>query len=397
MTVMTAHVSSVARSRSLFAGVAALGLCVVGGALDRDQFFRSYLLAYLFWVGVALGCLAILMIQHITGGAWGVLIRRVLEAGTRTLPWLALLFVPVAAGMQSLYLWARPDVMAADELLRHKAAYLNAPFFLARAALYFACWFVLAWWLNRMSEQMDRSPNARLTRRLVLFSAGGLLVFVLTMTFASVDWIMSLEPHWTSTIYGPLTMAGQAVSAFCFAIIVTALASRSAPAARSDELRRALTPDLVHDLGKLLFAFVMVWAYFALSQFLIIWSANLPEEIPWYLRRTRGGWQWVGLAIILLHFALPFGLLLMRRVKRSSDRLVRVTMLILVMRAVDSWWTISPAFDTTGLRPHWLDLAAMAGVGGLWIHLFLRQLDKMPLLPANDPQLVEALAHGSHD
>ena len=250
---------------------------------------------------------------------------------------------------------------------------------------------MLAWRLSRLSSEQDRTGDERLIRRLVLVSAVGLLVFVLTMTFASVDWVMSLEPRWSSTIFGPLLISGQAVCAFSFVVAMLAVLAHAAP---SSALAEAATPGRMHDLGKLLFAFVMVWAYFALSQFLIIWSGNLPEEIPWYLRRTRGGWQWVALAVIVLHFALPFGLLLMRRVKRDARRLLRVALLVLAMRLVDTWWMIAPAFGGDGLAFHWMDAAAAAGVGGLWVHLFCRQLARMPLLPARDPVLLETLSHG---
>ena len=380
---------------ALYAGVAALALCAAGAAIDVDQFFRSWLTAFVFWAGIPLGCLAILMIQHVTGGVWGAVIRRGLEAGARTIPWMALAFLPLVFGMKSLYPWARPEVVAADALLRHKAPYLNVTFFLIRAAFYFAVWWLLAWRLSRMSQEQDRGGGAGLVRRMVLFSSGGLLAFVLTMTFASVDWVMSLEPRWVSTIYGPLLMAGQAVAAFCFAILVTVRVSRARDAEGRD-LAAALTPDVLHDLGKLLFAFVMVWAYFALSQFLIIWSANLPEEIPWYLRRLEGGWQWVGLAVILLHFGVPFGLLLMRRVKRSADRLVRVLLLVLVMRVVDTWWMVAPAFGGGTVRLHWMDPLALIGMGGLFVHLFQRQLARMPLLPLNDPQIPAAAGEAAH-
>jgi len=375
------------RVRSLWVGLAGLALCAAGAVLSLEQFFRAYLFAYLFWLGVALGCLAIVMIHHVTGGAWGLVIRRLLESGTRTIPVMALLFIPLVFGLETLYLWARPEEVAADELLLHKASYLNKPFFLLRAAAYFAVWIALAHQLNKWSRQQDATGDERLVRRFQVLSAAGLLLFVLTMSFASVDWIMSLEPHWFSTIFGVLIMAGQAVSAFCFVIAVAILLSRTGALS-------VLTPAHLHDLGKLLFAFVMVWAYFALSQFLIIWSANLPEEIPWYLKRMTGGWEWVGLAIILMHFALPFLVLLSRGVKRNANRLARVALLVFLMRVVDLYWMMAPAYEEGRLRLHWIDLAAVIGVGGVWVHLFLRQLGKMPLLPQRDPYLEEALGHG---
>ncbi|HET6372603.1 MAG TPA: hypothetical protein VFG76_04815 [Candidatus Polarisedimenticolia bacterium] len=373
------------RGKTLAVGLFGLGLTAIGAVFGPDQFFRSYLFAYMFWLGVALGCLAIVMIQHLTGGAWGLITRRILESGARTLPMMALLFVPVVVGLSSLYMWARDDEVARDEILRHKAPYLNIGFFLARAAVYFAVWSTLALVLSRWSRAQDETGDARLVRKFQMLSAGGLLLFVLTMTFASVDWVMSLEPHWFSTIYGVLLMAGQAVSALCFAIAMVILLSRHKP------LSEVVTAGHLHDLGKLLFAFVMVWAYFALSQFLIIWSGNLPEEIPWYLRRMRGGWEWLGLAIILLHFVLPFLLLLPRRVKRSPTGLLRVALLVFLMRLVDLYWMMAPAHETGGWRAHWMDLSAPIGVGGIWLFLFLRQVERFPLLPLRDPSLGEAL------
>ena len=372
--------------RALAVGIGATGACALGAIMSPDQFFRSYLFAYIFWLGVSLGCLAILMIQHVSGGAWGLVIRRLLESGTRTIPFMALMFVPLIGGLRSLYPWARPEAVAADALLQHKQPYLNVTFMLIRAAVYFGIWMLLAFLLNRWSRAQDETRDETLPRRLQLLSSGGLILFVLTMTFASVDWVMSLEPQWFSTIYGALLMAGQVVSAFCVIIAVAILLSRAKP------LSDVVTPAILHDLGKLLFTFVMIWAYFALSQFLIIWSGNLPEEIPWYLRRMNGGWEWVGLSIILLHFSLPFVLLLLRSVKRNAGRLVRVAMLILVMRLVDLYWMMAPASGGV-LGVHWMDLAAVLGLGGLWTWAFLRQLGRTPLLPFGDPYLKEAMEH----
>ena len=376
------------RRIALTCGIAGALLCAAGAAMSPGRFFHAYLFAWVFWVGVPLGCLAILMIQHVTGGAWGLVIRRLLESGTRTLPVMGVLFVPLAFALPTIYLWARPEVIAQDALLQQKAPYLNIPFFLARTAAYFVVWCGLSHILNRWSRMQDETGDPRVTRKLQLTSAGGMLAFVLTMTFAAVDWVMSLEPHWFSTIYPLLMMAGQAVSAFCFIIAAAVLLSRFEP------LSRAISPAHLHDLGKLLFTFVMVWAYFALSQFLIIWSANLPEEIPWYLRRLKGGWEWIGVTIILLHFALPFGLLLMRRIKRTGKLLMRVAIMIFVMRLVDLYWMMAPGFEQGAMTAHWIDLAAAVGMGGLWVFLFASQLTRLPLLPLRDPFLAEALSHG---
>jgi hypothetical protein len=365
-------------------GVAALLLCGIGTIVDPTQFFRSYLVAYLFWIGIALGCMGILMIQHITGGAWGAMIRRPLESGARTLPLLAILFLPILLGLEALYEWARPEHVAHDPVLQHKSLYLNAPFFAVRAALYFAAWIAVSTFLRRWSLEQDETVGDGPALRLEMLSRGGLLLYGLTMTFAAVDWAMSLEPHWFSTIYGILFAGGQVLSAFAFVIPVAALL------AAEPSLAEVMTAGRFHDLGKLLLAFIMLWAYFALSQFLIIWSGNLPEENVWYLARLRGGWQWVGAALIAFHFVLPFVVLLSRDVKRGARRLAVVATVLLGFRYLDLFWLIAPAFSPGALSLHWLDPAALFGLGGIWLWVYIRQLRGHPLVPLRDPALLEA-------
>ena len=379
--------------RSLIIGLAAAALCVVGAFLDPPQFFRSYLTGYLLWMGISLGCLAILMLQHLSGGVWGFVIRRLLEAATRVFPLLALLFVPLLFGLHQLYPWADPARVAHDSLLQHKAAYLNVPGFVGRAIFYFAAWCGAAYLLSRWSREEDQVPRAALRDRMQAFSAIGLLLYGLTTTFSAIDWVMSLDPHWYSTIYGMMFMAGGAVSGMALVIAMGALLSKYPP------LSGILAPAHFQDLGKLLLAFVMVWAYFAFSQFLIIWSGNLPEEITWYRVRLAGGWRYVGLALLLFHFVLPFLLLLSRDLKRQGRTLALLAAGVLVMRYVDLYWMVVPSFPeaAVGLRSHWLDLAVPVAVGGLWMAEFLRQLKSRPLVPLNDPLLPEVLehAHGS--
>jgi hypothetical protein len=360
-------------------GAAALLVCALAGFLDPTQLLRSYLVAYLFWIGGALGCLALLMIQHVTGGAWGVAIRRLLESGARTLPVMAIMFIPIALGLGRLYEWAQPEQVAHDPLLQHKALYLNVPFFLGRAAFYFLAWTLVARALSRWSLRQDESFDPTPGERLELISRGGLVLLGLTMTFASIDWAMSLEPHWFSTIYGVIFMGGNALTAFALVIPIAALLSTCPP------IGDLISADQLSDLGKLLLAFVMLWAYFNLSQFIIIWSGNLPEEIPWYLARTRGGWQWVALAIVLFHFVLPFVLLLSHRLKRRARSIAIVALVLGFMRFVDVFWLVTPAFDPSKLTVHLLDVAAVLMVGGVWIWLFVRQLEGRPLLPLRDP------------
>ncbi len=384
------------QKRSLIFGGVALALCAAGWSMNAAQFFRSYLTGYVFWMGVSLGCMAILMVQHLSGGGWGLVIRRILEAaaGPRVIPVMALLFLPIVLGMPYLYIWTDPALVAQDQLLQHKEAYLNTGFFLGRAAFYFAVWIGMGYAFSRLSAAQDRTSDPGVRDRLQMLSGGGLLLYGLTVSFASVDWVMSLDPHWFSTIYGILFMGGQGVSAMCFVISMGVLLVKHKP------MDAVMRPEHFHDLGKLLMAFVMLWAYFAFSQFLIIWSGNLPEEIPWYLHRLHGGWQFVALGLVIFHFALPFALLLSRDLKRQARRLGAIAVVVMAMRLVDMFWMVAPNFPQAqhGLSVHWLDLAAPIGIGGIWMAAFLNQLRGRPLLPLCDPRLKDVLEakHAAH-
>jgi hypothetical protein len=369
-------------------------LWAIGALLNSDQAFRSYLFAFLFWIGVAIGCQSILMLHHLSGGRWGLGIRRMLEAGSRTLVWAWLGFLPLAGALLlgKVFPWTHPD--PADALLAKKLLYLNVPFFLARAAFYFASWALLAHLLSKWSLERDRSSDPSYSDKLQGLSGGGLVLMGLTITFASVDWAMSLNPHWFSTIYGVLFMVGQVLSALAFMILLVALAGHEKP------LDAVITRETVHDLGKLLFAFVMLWAYMQLSQFLIIWSANLPEEVPWYIQRLSGGWQFVALLLVAFHFVLPFVLLLSRNLKRNAATLAKVAAGIFLVRLLDLYWLIAPDFQghgagaPHGLHVHWLDLVTPLFLGGLWLLLFTEELRSRPLLTPGDPELQELLAQG---
>jgi hypothetical protein len=346
-----------------------------------QQFFRSYLIAYLFWIGIALGCLPLLMLHHLVGGNWGFVIRRILEAGTRTLLLMVLLFTPVLVGVHSLYEWSHPDVVARDEVLQAKQLYLNVPFFIVRAAVCFLAWIVFAFFLNRWSAEQDASGNPFFLRRFQLLSAPGIAVYGLTITFASIDWAMSLEPHWFSTIYGMFFIVGQSLAALAFAIIIVIRLSESA------QLATYLRPDVFQDLGNLLLAFVMLWAYLSFSQYLIIWAGNLPEEIPWYLRRGSNGWQWVAAFIAIFQFAVPFLLLLGRRNKRNKVILGWIAAAVLLMRWVDTYWLIAPSF-LPAVTLHVFDVVLFLLIGGIWLFVFLRELRKRALVPLGDPNFV---------
>ena len=377
------------QQRALVVGVIGLAAGALGALTNMEQFFRSWLIGFVFCLGLALGSLALLMLQHLSGGQWGLVGRRVFEAGSRTLPVLALLFIPLILGVQELFLWARPEAVAGDAILQKKAPYLNVTFWIVRAVIYFAIWLLLSTLLNRWSAQQDRGEalTPADSVRFRSLSAPGLLVYVLTVTFASVDWVMSVDPHWYSTIFGLLTVAGQGLAALALTIAVLAAV------APSGALGHYVTARHFHDLGKLLLAFVMLWAYLSFSQFLIIWSGNLPEEIPWYLERMRGGWGVLALLLVVGHFALPFALLLSRDLKRQAGLLAKVALVVIVMRLVDLIWLVAPTAGRHGFPVHWMDIAIPAGLIGVWLFVFARQLRSRAVLPVNDPYFKEAFAH----
>lgn len=374
-------------------GVALAGivLTAVGFVLSgAERFFQAYLVAYTFVFGIVLGSLALLMVQHLSGGAWGLVIRRPLEAAVRTMPIMALLFLPIAFGVHDLYHWSHPEAVAADPMLQFKAPYLNTTFFYIRQVLYFAIWIAMGWMLTSWSAEQDRSGDPALVRKFSILSGGGLIVYALTVTFAMVDWTMSVNPHWFSTMWGPLYMAGQGLSALAFAITVLIVLSQTPP------LDRVISSHHLHDLGKLLFAFLMLHAYMSFSQFLIIWSANVVEEIPHYLVRWDGGYQYVSIFMIVGHFALPYVLLLSRDIKRDFSRLRLVAGWVLAARIVDYYWHVAPEFHEAGVSLGLLDFATPIAIGGVFLALFAANLQKHPLLPVHDPGLAKALVHHVH-
>ncbi len=376
------------------AGAVFLLALAVGFVLDRDQFFRSYLLGWLFWLGIAVGCLGLAMLNQLTGGMWGLVPRRFHEAAARTIPAMAVLFLPILLGLGSLYVWSRPEVVAVDGIIRSKTPYLNVPFFVARAVFYFAVWSGLALVVSRWSAQQDEGADPMRGGRLRGVSGVGLVALSGTTTFAAIDWGMSLAPHWFSTMYGVLFIVGWTLSALSFTIVLMAHLSGELP------MSEALQPGTVHDLGKLLLAFTMLWAYVNFSQFLIVWSGNISEETPFYIQRLHGGWGVIAVVLLLFHFALPFALLLSRPLKRNARSLAIVAGLMLVMQLVDLYWLIGPDLLTQGhghapLRLHWMDLAATLGVGGLWLFLFARQVRTRPVLPLGEPSVRTLVGDGA--
>jgi hypothetical protein len=380
------------RNSALVAGALLFALFVAGLIIDRAQFFHAYLVGFIFWTGITVGSLALLMLQHLTGGAWGLIIRRVLEASTRTLPLILLLFVPVVVGLNQIYPWTNRAEMDQVPALREKAAhYLNPPFFIGRAVIYFAIWSLLAVILNWLSLQQDRTADSKLKKRFQVVSGPGLGILILTITFAAIDWVMSLDPAWSSTIFGLIFVASWSLSALAFGILTMSWLSNREP------MNAVVRPSHFHDWGNLLLTLVMLWTYFAFSQYLIIWSGNLPEETVWYVARKHGGWGAIALAIVILQFAFPFMTLLSRAAKKSPQKLALLAVLILAMRVVDVIWLIEPSYNREQFHLSWMDIAAPLAMGGLWLATFAWQLQKRSLVPINDPQLEQALAaHAGH-
>jgi hypothetical protein len=399
-TLSTRDVPALARlqQRALIVGVVALLAGAVGAVMNVDQFFRSWLIGFLFCLSLSLGSLALLMLQHLSGGQWGMVGRRIFEAGSRLLPIVLILAVPVIIGLPHIFAWAQPGADA-NPIIHEKRPYLNQVFFIIRIAIYFVYWMGLMWALNKWSAEQDsgKAVSKVDSIRFRTVSAPGLLFLVITVTFASVDWVMSLEPEWFSTIFGLLTVAGYGLTGLAFTIIVLAAIDKDHPQGT------LLTPRHFHDFGKLLLAFVMLWAYLSFSQFLIIWSGNLPEEIPWYVARIRGSWGAVAILLVVGHFFLPFGLLLSAGLKKRSATLARIAAWVLVMRLVDLIWYVAPSFRHLGpegepagpalIPMHWMDIAIPVGLTALWVYLFVRQLGSRPLFPMNDPYLKEMFAH----
>lgn len=373
---------------ALIAGGLGIAGLAVGFLVDPTYFYRGYLLGWITCLAIALGSLGFSMLNHMTHGAWGITARRIFEAATKTFPLLLLLFVPIALGMKSLYEWANPEVVKGDHVLEAKQGYLNPTFFLVRVVLYFAIWGFLSWQLNRNSQRQDERSTAQLVRRFQFISGPGLVIFCLTLTFAVVDWVMSLQPHWYSTIYGVYYLACAGLCTLTFVILMAHYLKGQGV------MSEIFLPSVFHDWGKLLFAFNMLWAYFCFSQFLITWSGNLPEETSWYLRRMNHGWGWVALLVVVGHFVVPFALLLSRTLKRDSGRLANVAIFLFLLQVVDFFWQIEPSFAVKPVPSHWWMYPAGAlGLLGLWFAYFLHQYKKRPMLPVNDPYLAESIAH----
>jgi hypothetical protein len=392
--LMAPPVVKTIQSRSLIIGLVFAAISAILAFLRPDEFFRAYLLGYMCWLGVTLGSMAIVMIRHLTGGGWGTVIRRILGAAMRCLPLMAILFIPILFGLPKLYVWARPLDSIADTHLREHLreltkSYLTVPGFIIRAAIYLAIWNLLSFLLSKFSKETDSPSSRDNTARFKAVSGPGLILYAFTISFAAIDWLMSIDPSWISTIYGLLILIGEMLSAICFAVVVERILVDYKP------MSELLRPDFVHDHGKWMLTFTMVWAYFSFSQWLIIWAGNLPEEITWYLRRLNGGWGFIGLTLVIFQFVVPFVLLLSRPFKRDIRRLAWLAAWIIIMRYLDLFWIIEPNFSKT-FNVTVADIVVPVAIGGIWLAYFFRNLSALPLVPAYDVDAHEVL-EPAHD
>ena len=380
---------SVARlqQRALVVGAVGLLLSLVAWFRSPEQFFHSYLIGFLFVLGLSLGSLGLLMLQHLTSGHWGIVMRRPLEAATRTLWLVALFFVPIILGMKYIYgVWLNAPPSGEGALLGIQKAYLTPRWFTVRGIIYFAVWLLLAFALNRWSRRQDDDrTNRALRRKFKMLSGPGIILYVFGIGFASIDWAMSLSPGWFSTIYGFIFVAGEVISSLCLIIAILVLLAKTPPMAG------LIQPRHLHDIGKLLLAFLMLWAYFSFSQLLIIWSGNQPDEISFYRSRLYGDWGVVAVIVCVFHFFMPFFLLLSANLKRKAGQLTSVAFLLVFMRLVDLFWTTRPSFPDSVAYPSWVDVAVPLALIGFWLAVFAWNLKALPLLPLGDPKVEEAI------
>ena len=389
----TDHPSSIFKLDKVALVVGILGIIglIAGAVMNPTEFFRGYLVGYIFWFMITIGSLGILMLQYLTGGMWAFVIRRATEAAAKNLPLMFAAFLPLIVGIPHLYMWADHAKVEKDHLLHSKVAYLNTPFWIARGIFFFLIWMAFWWFIKKKEEDYQERPSHKTALSLRHAGAFGLVTVALTLTFASVDWVMSLDPYWYSTMFGISFIVGCLLGAMALAVAFTAKLSDHPP------LSDLVEPGHFRDLGNLMFAFIMLWAYTAFSQFLLIWYGNIKEEIPYYIIRSHGVWGVAAVLLIVVHFFVPFFLLLLRGVKERARAIFWVAIVVLLMRVVDLHWVISPMWSHGHeFHMNWFGLISILGIGGIWMFLFIRSLASQSLVPARASHMEEeeALSHG---
>jgi hypothetical protein len=366
---------------ALILGIAGVIATIAGYFVDHSQFFFSYLTAYVFWLTMSLGALFFIMIHHLTGADWSIVLRRILETLTMTFPVMAILFIPILFGLYDLYHWSHEDAVLADPILQKKSAYLNPVFFTIRVVIYFTIWILLARGLYKTSLSQDAGHQPEHTVKMRKISAPGMVLFALSITFAAFDWLMSLDAHWYSTIFGVYVFGGSLLAILTFLVIFANLLRKKG------KLAETITVEHFHDLGKFLFAFTIFWGYIGFSQYFLIWYANIPEETIWYLHRWEGSWKIITMTIVFGHFLIPFLALMPRFMKRNLTMLTIIAVWILMMHWIDIFWLVMPSFHHHGAHFSWMDLTATLGIGGIYLWYFLQKYYKHPLVPIGDPRL----------
>ena len=370
---------------SLIVGVIGLLISFSGLLKNHEQFYHSYLVAFNFWVSIGLGGLFFVMLHHLTGAVWSVVIRRMAEAAAMTLPMMGILFIPILLNHHDLYHWSHADVVSHDRVLQLKAVYLNSTFFIVRSVFYFAVWIFLSMRLTQMSLKQDVESDNSIALKMRQFSAPGMIIFAFTITFASFDWLMSLDAHWYSTIFGVYYFSGSVMAALAF------LALTMIYLKRTGVMSELISVEHYHDIGKLLFTFMVLWTYMAFSQYFLIWYANIPEETTWYHHRGVGSWKTVSLWIVFGHFVIPFIALITRAAKRNEIWLGIMAIWLLLFHWLDMYWNVMPNLYAEGARFSWLDLTTMIGFAGIFKWAFWRRYASQAIVPIKDPQLDKSI------
>ncbi len=375
---------------SIIIGAVFLALSAIGFFADKNQFFFSYQVAFAFWLSIGLGGLFLTLLHHVFGATWSVVLRRIMETIMKILPWMVLFFLPMLLGLHELFHWTHADAVAQDPLLQQKQPFLNVPFFIIRAIIYFAVWIYLARWFYKKSVDQDREYDSKQAHRMRQAAAPAIILFALTLTFAAIDWMMSLDPHWYSTIYGVYYFAGSTLATIAILILFTRVIQAKGG------MNNVLNLDHYHDMGKLLFTFVVFWAYIAFSQYFLIWYANIPEETLYYFHRWEGNWKTISLIIVFGKFVIPFFILITRSSKRNLAFLTAISLWLLLMQWLDLYWMIMPTLHHHSTHFSWLDVTTILGIGGVFVGLFFRQVPKQEIVPVNDPKLPQSLEFTTH-